>query len=161
MYARRDSLLSYFMPIKKSDPRRCRRLLMKWAVNNRPSCSKELILPACSPENHSRADFRRVAGKARHITPSFAPCKSIKALKLSRWSSGLEVPSYSSVCGILNLNGTGSFITLAENGGSVVKSRSKGREDLTLRASSCRPISSTLLISWCSFGSLSWVILGK
>ena len=136
IYARRDSFLSCFIPIRKSDPRRCRRLLMKWAVNNRPSCSKEFMLPGCNPENHNRADFRRVAGKARHITPSFAPCKSIKALKLSRWSKGSDVPSYSSVWGILNLIGIGSSMTLAENGGSVVKSRSKGREDLTLRASS-------------------------
>ena len=115
-----------FLFYAESEPWCCCRLLMKWVVNKWPSYSKEWMLLVCRPKNHNQATFRSVMGKARYMTPSLAPCRSISALKLSRWSRRSVVPSYSSVWGILNLRGIGSVIIFVENGGSMMKSHSKG-----------------------------------
>ena len=87
----------------------------KWPLN---SLKMETML-GVSLLNYTLAGPFSVVEKALHIISFGAPCRCLRVLKDSRWSSGSLDPSYVSTCGIRNFVGRGKDVTSMENGESI------------------------------------------
>ena len=66
--------------------------------------------------NHTLASPFNVVGKTLHIISSGIPCKCMRVLNDSKWSSGSRDLLYASICGIRNLTGRGKEVTCAVKG---------------------------------------------
>ena len=85
--------------------------------------------------NHTLAGPFKVVRKALHIISSITPCKYMRVLNDSKWSSGSSEPSYAFTCGIRNLARRGKEVTYVVKGESVhYTSSSKLVDTYPLRA---------------------------
>ena len=78
----------------------------------------EIVLGAILP-NHTLAGPFSVVGNALHMISSETPCRCIRVLNDSKWSSGSFDPSYASTCSIQNLARRGKKVTCAMKGESI------------------------------------------
>ena len=69
--------------------------------------------------NHTLASPFSVVGKALHMISFRSPCKCMKVLNDSRWSSRSLDPSFASTCGIRNFAKSEKEVTWVVNGESV------------------------------------------
>ena len=94
--------------------------------------------------NHNLASPMSVVGKALHIMSFETPCRCMRVLNDSKWSSGSFDSSYASTFGIRNLAGRGKEVTHVVKGESVRWTRSSRLVD------TC-PLMAFIIISIFSF----------
>lgn len=98
--------------------------------------------------NHTLVGPLSVVGKALHMISSKTPCRCMKVLNDSRWSSGSFDLSYASTCGIQNLARRGKEVTYAVNGESVQWTNlSRSVDTCPFMAFIIMPIFSTICMS--------------
>ena len=94
--------------------------------------------------NHTLGGPLSVVGKTLHMISFGTPCRYIRILNNSRWTSGLFDPSYASTCGIRNLARRGRKVTCAVKGESVLQTSSS-------RSVDTRPLLAFIIMSIFSF----------
>ena len=94
--------------------------------------------------NHTLAGPLSVVGSALHMISFGNPCKCIRVLNDSRWSSGSLDSLYVSTCGIQNLTGRGRKVTCTVKG-ELVRWTSLSRLVYT------HPLMASIIISIFSF----------